>query len=454
MKPWNGCKNILCIRADNMGDIIMSEPAFRALKKSFGCRITLLTSPLGSPITPHISSIDETVIAPIPWIKTKDEADEKEVFDLIKKIKEKHFDAAIIFTVYSQNPLPAAMICYLAGIPRTLAYCRENPYHLLSDWILDKEPLTFIQHQVRRDLNLVQHIGAFVDDEHIYLKCFEKDERSLEKRMKIFDCNDFSNVIIFHPGVSETKRQFPESSWIEIGQKLQSQGNKIVITGGAGEKNLCTRIANETKGSVCLAGDISLGEFIVLIKRASLVISVNTVTAHIAAAFNTPSVIFYACTNPQHTPWQKNATVIYFPVKEELKSKNQLIQFVDQHWLNEIPMPSVKNILNQINQRIVQIGENHAPYYGTDFSSYSLKIVMDNNQEQKKPQTFTSENLRQEISEKKPNPNKPTSDSNLTDEELETLKNSVTDVPGDDENVRRATLDKTDDDGTLLNEEL
>ena len=45
----------------------------------------------------------------------------------------------MIFTVYSQSPLPSAMICYLADIPLRLAHCRENPYHLLTDWVPDPE---------------------------------------------------------------------------------------------------------------------------------------------------------------------------------------------------------------------------------------------------------------------------------------------------------------------------
>ncbi len=59
------------------------------------------------------------------------------------------FDAAVIFTVYSQNPLPAAFLCYLAGIPLRLAHCRENPYQFLTDWVKDTEPEQNVRHEVR-----------------------------------------------------------------------------------------------------------------------------------------------------------------------------------------------------------------------------------------------------------------------------------------------------------------
>ena len=148
MTHWKDCKNILCIRADNMGDLLMSSPAIRALKETFNCRITLLSSRMGNLIAPFINEIDETIVADLPWIKTTAPVNKDDIFSLIEKIQSYQFDAVVIFTVYSQNPLPAALLAYMAGIPKRLAYCRDNPYHLLTHWMVEKEPYTFIYHQV------------------------------------------------------------------------------------------------------------------------------------------------------------------------------------------------------------------------------------------------------------------------------------------------------------------
>jgi ADP-heptose:LPS heptosyltransferase len=85
MKDWKNCTNILCIRADNMGDVLMSTPALRALKETFGCKITLLTSAMGNVITPFIAEIDETIVAGLPWIKIKEPVDEMAFQILLKK---------------------------------------------------------------------------------------------------------------------------------------------------------------------------------------------------------------------------------------------------------------------------------------------------------------------------------------------------------------------------------
>ena len=66
------------------------------------------------------------------------------------------------------------MLAMMAGIPLRLAYSRENPYELLTHWLPDKEPYSFVQHQVKRDLELVASIGAQTPDTQLSLRIDEK----------------------------------------------------------------------------------------------------------------------------------------------------------------------------------------------------------------------------------------------------------------------------------------
>jgi ADP-heptose:LPS heptosyltransferase len=357
MKDWKNCTNILCIRADNMGDVLMSTPALRALKETFGCKITLLTSAMGNVITPFIAEIDETIVAGLPWIKIKEPVDEMAFSDLVEKIRSYHFDAAIIFTVYSQNPLPAAMLAFMAGIPKRLAYCRENPYHLLSDWVVEKEPYHFIQHQVARDLNLVHTIGATTNNENLSIS-FSKG--ALDAAMKkLVDAGvDISRKwLILHPGVSEEKREYPSEKWIETGKLLRDALSfQLLITGSESEKPLAEKIQKGIgASSFSIAGLVTIEEFIALISQSPIVISVNTATVHIASATQTPVVVLYALTNPQHTPWQTISSVLYFSVKEALKSKNDVVDYVSEHIMSKTTqLPSPQVILDE-TKRLLRI---------------------------------------------------------------------------------------------------
>jgi ADP-heptose:LPS heptosyltransferase len=355
MSHWHQCKNILCIRADNMGDLIMTAPALRALKETFGCRVTILTSQMGNVITSFIPEIDEVILCDLPWIKTNQSENPETLFSLIEKIKEHHFDAAVIFTVYSQNPLPSAMLAFMADVPKRLAYCRENPYNLLTDWISEIEPLHYIQHQVQRDLDLVATIGATTSNHCLFINVNENAFNSASTKLPALQEAGNNEWLIFHPGVSEEKRRYPAQLWIELGRIIKKRlKKKIIITGSLSEKQLAENIQAEIGEDVyAAAGLFTIEEFIAVINAAPLVISVNTATVHIAAATQTPVIVLYALTNPQHTPWKVLSKVFPFPVNEELKSRNEIINYVNEHFFNKtVSMPLPKNIFYAVAEML------------------------------------------------------------------------------------------------------
>ena len=103
-----------------------------------------------------------------------------------------------------------------------------------------------------------------------------------------------------------------------------------------------------------MAGRLTIDEFIACIHKSALVITVNTATVHIAAATQTPQVILYATTNPQHTPWKSPAEVLYFPVSRGLESKNEVIKHVHRSWQPAATgYPSAAEIVNAA-QRLLQ----------------------------------------------------------------------------------------------------
>jgi ADP-heptose:LPS heptosyltransferase len=338
---WQSCRNLLIIRLDNMGDLLMSVPAINALKQTFQSKITVLTSSAAKGIADYIPAIDEVIVYDVPWMKSSTERTSSDACDVIDLLKTKKFDTAVIFTVFSQNPLPAAMLAYMAQIPLRLACCRENPYHLLTDWVPEKEPYEMIRHQVRRDLDLVKHIGATTEDEAISIALPKQAWQSAQAKLMQRGVTLSKPWIVCHPGVSEIKRQFPVDDWVEAIKKMKSAlGCQIILTGVEHEKPLTEdirlRAGSET---ISVAGTLSLEEFIMVINYAPLVITVNTSTAHISAATKTKVIVLYAMTNPQHTPWKAEGRVLPFSVPDELKSKNEILRFVDKKYF---PVATVK----------------------------------------------------------------------------------------------------------------
>ena len=352
---WQHCKNILCIRPDNMGDLIMSGPAIRALKETFNAKITVLTSSAAAGIVINLPEIDEVIVSDLPWVKNQSDDTNIAFFNIIEDIKKREFDGAVIFTVYSQNPLPTVMLAYLAGIPNRLAYCRENPYRLLSDWLPDKEPYSFIKHQVQRDLDLVAIVGAFTKNDHLNLNSDRNIWSTVRHKLETLGVDTAKSWIILHAGVSEVKREYPSKNWIEIGKQIINElGYQVIYTGSEAEKQLTGYLQGNTgKGSFSAGGIFNLDEFIVLIAKAPFIISVNTGTVHIAAALQIPVVVLYAMTNPQHTPWKSPNKVLPFSVPESMQSKNEIVRYVNERLIIEpIKLPSVEDILNALQELV------------------------------------------------------------------------------------------------------
>jgi lipopolysaccharide heptosyltransferase II len=305
---WQTARRILCVRLDTLGDVLMTTPAIRALRQSLpGSEITLWTSPAGADAGRLVPEIDTVRVYEPPWMKaTPPRNDAADEFTELEWLRAQRFDAAVIFTVYSQNPLPAALLCYLAAIPRRLAHCRENPYQLLTDWAPELEPHAIQRHEVQRQLDLVESIGCRTDDLRLSIRVAQPACHHAVRRLKSQGINPGRPCVVVHPGASAASRSYPPAAFAEVVRRLVREHDlQLIMTGSAQEQSLVEEIQQAAEVSVpSLAGQLTLAELAALLGSVDLLLSNNTGPVHVAAAVGTPVVDLYALTNPQHTPWQ------------------------------------------------------------------------------------------------------------------------------------------------------
>ena len=306
-KAWERAKNILCVRLDALGDVLMTTPAMRALKEcGIGRRLTLFTSTGAAEAASLIPEVDSVIAYDAPWMKATVLRDHAEPdWAMIERIRQHSFDAAVIFTAYSQNPLPAALFCWLAGIPLRLAHCRENPYQLLTNWEKEIEPSEIIRHEVRRQLDLVAQVGCRTNDEDMRMHVPEPSLVRVRQLLRESGMDEDWKWIVFHPGATAASRRYPPENFAVAARLLAERyGCQIVFTGTETERNLAMKIQIAMRArSHSLVGKLNLGEMAALLSIAPLLVSNNTAPVHIAASVGTPVVDLYALTNPQHTPW-------------------------------------------------------------------------------------------------------------------------------------------------------
>lgn len=308
-KVWMDIKKVLCIRMDSLGDVLMTTPALRAIKESRpGIHLTLLTSQAGSRITPLIPEVDQVIPYNAPWMKaTKARLDSSLEHQMIAKLNQGRYDAAIIFSVFTQNPLPAALMAYLANIPLRLAYCRENPYQLLTDWCPETDLVldAHMRHEVQRQLDLVASVGFTTRNENLSVQIPEGTLDDLKVVLPRLGLELEHPWLVVHPGASAPSRRYPMEGFAEVARRLvKDHGFQVVFTGSGWEQKLVKEIQAKMQApSISLVNKLDLTGLAGLLSLSPLLIANNTGPVHIAAALGTPIVDIYALTNPQHTPW-------------------------------------------------------------------------------------------------------------------------------------------------------
>ncbi len=334
-RRWRSARRVLLIRLDNLGDVLMTTPALAAVRESLPhAHLTLLAAPAMVGLRPHLPMVDEVIGLHAPWMKAGAAAldaatgsgagpgqHERELLrHLLGDGSTPRFDAAIIFTVCTQSAFPAATLCRLAGIPSVLAHARERGYALLSDEVPDLDTVhDGLRHEVRRQLDLVAHVGFTTGDEGLRFQLRDEDHEAARRALILAGVPAGQPFVLMHPGASAPSRRYPAGQLGEAAARLRDRDptgrTAIVFCGGPGEDALVQEMQRSMQhstgaGAAVLAPPSGVGELAALIAQARLLVANNSGPVHLAAAVGTPVVDLYALTNPQHTPWRVASHVL------------------------------------------------------------------------------------------------------------------------------------------------
>jgi lipopolysaccharide heptosyltransferase II len=324
VEPWDGVRRRLAIRLDAAGDLLMTTPALRALRaRHLDDHLTLLTSSAGAAVADLIPELDEVIVYDPPWMPPTARSgsartdgavrrDPRPDNAMIRRLRAGRYDGAAIFTVHSQSPLPAALLCHLAGIPRRLAHAAENPYGLLTDWVPDPETRSPIRHETRRQLDLLEAVGIEADEDHLSIHVPDVATVAMRRLLSELGIDPKAGFAVIHPGAAAASRRYPPGRFGAVARSLaELAGWPIVVTGSSAEAPLADRVvAVAGSAAISLAGQLTYPELAALLALSPMLIAGNSGPVHLAAAVATPVVDVYAMTNVQHTPWRVPSRVV------------------------------------------------------------------------------------------------------------------------------------------------
>ncbi|CCF84340.1 glycosyltransferase family 9 protein [Nitrolancea hollandica] len=319
---WSASRRILAVRLDNLGDVLVTTPAIHAVKAALpGVELTLLASPVGAQTGRLNPDIDSVIVYQAPWMdpwqRLPQDCDREQ--RMIATLHDRRFDGAIIFTSFRQSPLPAAYLCYLAGIPLRLAASIDGPGSLLTT--RHKHP-DRMMHEVERGLDLIGAIGFPAAELDLVLRVPDGDRDRIRELLHARGIDRDRPMVVIHPGCSMPARTYPWERYAEVGDLLVERlGATVVLSGTGDERALVDQVyarlrPGSRRETHRLAGTLPFATFCALIETADLLITNNTGPMHIAAALKTPVVTLFALTNPpeQWGPWRVPHRQLYHEV--------------------------------------------------------------------------------------------------------------------------------------------
>ncbi len=305
-----GLHRILVVRLDNIGDMVMLGPTLYSLRAALPkAHISLLASPAGAQAAPLLPWVDEV----IPWramwqeLGSKHQPDPERELELVERLRQGAFDAALIFTSFSQSPYLPAYACYLAGIPLRAGLSHEFGGQALSHWF---QPPPEEGHQVDRNLALLENLNIPVAGQQLELVVPSADQARARELLRASGLNPADSFIVLAPGASCSARRYDPMRYAVVARQLsEAFGLKIVVVGSAREAELLAPITSiDHPNLFSLVGKTTISELAGVISRSSLVITNNSSSLHIADAFRIPMVILYSGTE-YTSQWQPRTSV-------------------------------------------------------------------------------------------------------------------------------------------------
>ena len=307
----------IVVRGPNwLGDAVMCEPALSQVRTLFPqAEITLLVKPGIADLLAQHPEVNRTLV----YDDRGRHAGLVGKWTLAAVLRRHRFDLAILF----QNAFEAALISFLAGIPRRFGYATDGRTLLLTDPVT-VPPRTAQRHQVEYYWDLLKPLGGHGPAPAPRLFVTPDESALIAGRLADAGIGPSDPVIGVNPGSTygHAKRWLPDRYAEVVNRAVTDmQGRSgarvgVAILGAKGEEPLGKAIAGQIKTrTVVCSGQTTVRELMALVKRCQLFLTNDTGPMHVAAAFKVPLVAVFGPTDWQTTsPFGVDAQLVRQPV--------------------------------------------------------------------------------------------------------------------------------------------
>ena len=272
-------RRILIRSANWVGDAIMTTPAMSTIRSNFpGAHITLLAKPWVMPVFSNNPWVDELMV----YEAGGRHKGSKGIWRLARDLRKGDFDLAILF----QNAFEAALIAWMAGIPRRLGFTTDARSLLLTHRVRTWPDLKK-GHLVDYYLGLLTGAGMTAGQRRLALFLTPEEQAAGRKKLRNQGIEAGPRIVGFNPGATYgTAKRWPKGRFVELGRRLIRDHNvRILIFGGPAEAQLGQEIADRIgTGCTNLCSRTSLRQAMVLIQCCHAFVTNDSGLMHVGGS--------------------------------------------------------------------------------------------------------------------------------------------------------------------------
>jgi len=294
--------NILVLRPDVLGDVLLTIPFLEALKrKAPGASITLAVARPWVKFIELLKIVDEVIEYPFnsdPWRAASN------VFRAMtfgrKNLMKRKFDV-VLSPRWDADFQDAHLVAFFSHAPQRITFFENaTPWKQASNRgrddfythvVVDKGT----RHEASRSLYLLEALGlasSTVEDKSL---SFSIRNKVFSAELKLGPLEKGCLLIGIFPGVQDSAKQWPVENFIETAKKIVAHRQVCFLVFGTEKESIqCERFCRELPGhALNFAGKTDLMELAGSMRLCSVVISCDSGGAHLAGVLEVPVVAIF-----------------------------------------------------------------------------------------------------------------------------------------------------------------
>jgi heptosyltransferase-2/heptosyltransferase-3 len=324
-RPPADLRSVLYIKPDHLGDLLLATPALAALRRRVpGVQISAMVGPWSEIILRRNPDVDLVLICPFPGFERQPKHDGgwrtndgfaslvihrlsslampyRTLIHYALLLRAARYDLAI---VGRDDHWWGAALALLAGIPLRVGFAVPECRPFLTTAL----PWNPRAHVATQGLALIEALAAGSpptaelgapppNGQAQFATRFDPSFEDMHWADEWLRAHGFQNgepLVVVHPGTGGPAKLWFADRWAALSSRLVKTGARLVLTGGPGEQALVEAVAAQMhERPPMLAGQTTFGQLAALLRRAALVLGVDSGPLHLAAAQGVPTVHLY-----------------------------------------------------------------------------------------------------------------------------------------------------------------